>query len=520
MRLRLRIVAIVAGLAGLVLHTGGSLRAQSSEGRPKIVVGMGKTFVLDYATDIEKIAFTAPEIAEGVPANMRTVMVNGKSPGETSAVVWLNDGTRIQYDVVVTFSATRLEAARQQLAQEFGDKVRITGDSSGVYLTGTVPDAFASQRAELIGESVGHVVNLLKAAVPRQEQEITLKIRFADVDRSKSMSLGVNIIGAPGGIPFNVTTGANSASRFSNANGSPPTFSLTDALNILMFDPHANIGATIQALEANSVLQILAEPNLTTLNGHMASFTAGGEFPFPSVQASGGVAQVSISFREYGIKLKFTPTITPRGTIRLHLAPEVSSLDYANSLTVSGSTIPAMSTKKFDTEVELQFGQSFAIESLSKIPGLSSIPVLGKLFQSKTISKANSELVVIVTPELVAPIPEGQALPDLEFPTKFIEGPGVMKTAPQNPGPEKTGPAPERPKRDEIPVQELQKYEQEQKALQNSTQMPTDTGTGGGGGTGASTGGGASAGAPAWVMPIAVAPTVPNQTQNNKGTGQ
>ena len=170
------------------------------------------------------------------------------------------------------------------------------------------------------------------------------------------------------------------------------------------------------------MLQILAEPNLLAMNGHLATFVAGGEFPFPTLQGGGGgVGQVTIAFREFGIKLRFTPIITPRGTIRLHIAPEVSSLDFADALTANGGTVPALTTRKVETEVELEDGQSFAIaglldrqttESLSKIPGLGDIPILGKLFSSKTISRSNSELVVIVTPELVvADIAKEEPLP-------------------------------------------------------------------------------------------------------------
>ena len=473
-----RLVTEIALLAGLTL--GASLlRAQVAPGIARIDVGAGKTFILDTATDIERISVAAPEVADIVGVNMRSAMINGKVPGETSAVVWLTDGTRKQYDVIVSLSAIRLESAKEQISREFGDKVHLTGDTTAVYITGTVKDLFASQRAESIAETIGKAVNLLNVETPPQEQQILLKVKFADVDRSKSSSLGANFIGAPQGFPVNVTTGANSPPRFSAANAPTPGFTLSDALNILMFDPHLNLGATIQALQSNNVLQILAEPNLLAMNNHEASFVAGGEFPFPTLQGGGsGVGQVTIQFREFGIKLKFTPTITPRGTIRLHVAPEVSSLDYANALTVQGSTVPALNTRKIETEVELESGQAFAIaglldqrttEALSKIPGLADIPILGKLFTSKTISRSNSELLVIVTPELVAPIPTEKQVPGLPLPRTFLDGDGVLKTAPQTPGPEVTGPLTVKPPRSEIPVQEMQKIERDQLSRQTTS---------------------------------------------------
>jgi pilus assembly protein CpaC len=494
--MNVRIVDVV--LLTALAACASPLRAQSTPETGRILVGAGKTFVLDTASDIERISVASPETAEAVAVNTRSLLINGKAPGETSAIVWLSDGSRKEYDVHVSFSAAKLDAAREQIKNEFGDNVQITGDATAVYLTGTVKNIFASERAQAIGSSFGKVVNLLKVEIPPQEQEILLKVRFADVDRSKSMNLGINILGAPGGIPFNVTTGSNSPSRItglsgssvgSGATGGSTTVSLADALNILMFDPHANILATVQALEAENVLQILAEPNLLAMNGHLATFVAGGEFPFPTLQGGGGgVGQVTISFREFGIKLRFTPIITPRGTIRLHIAPEVSSLDFADALTVNGGTVPALTTRKLETEVELEDGQSFAIaglldrqttETLSRIPGLSDIPILGKLFSSKNISRSNSELVVIVTPELVAPMSREEPLPELVYPRTFLTGPGVATSAPRTPGKDKTGPPAALPRRNEISVQEMEKLQRDEQAqAQNAAAGTSDSGAG------------------------------------------
>ena len=271
-----------AALVTAIALCASALRAEVSTPAEKIVVSMGRAYLLDSPVDIERIAIVSPEVAESVPVSNRSVMINGKSPGETSAVVWLSNGTRKEYDVTVLFSATRLEAAKLQIQKEFDGNVELTGDNSAVYLTGKVKNIFESERAVTIGSTIGKVVNLLKVEVPAQEQQVLLRVKFADVDRSKSMSLGANVLGTPGGYPFNVTTGT-SPSRFTQlGNGTTPsTINLSDAMNILMFDPHANILTTIQALQANNVLQILAEPNLLAMNGHLASFVAGGEFPYP-----------------------------------------------------------------------------------------------------------------------------------------------------------------------------------------------------------------------------------------------
>ena len=240
------------------------------------------------------------------------------------------------------------------------------------------------------------------------------------------------------------------------------TFQLSDALNIFLFRPDLNLGATIRALQSKRMLEILAEPNVLAIDGKEASFLAGGEFPFPIVQGGQNAGAVTIQFREFGVKLTFLPNITPRGTVRLQVTPEVSSLDFANGLLFQGFNIPAISTRRVQTEIELESGQSFAIaglldnrvtESLSKVPGLGDIPLLGKLFQSRSMSKNNSELLVVVTPELVRPIPAGQPAPEVNMPVPFM--PEGAAAAPRTPGMEATGPVPVRLPKEPVPVEEL-----------------------------------------------------------------
>jgi pilus assembly protein CpaC len=171
---------------------------------------------------------------------------------------------------------------------------------------------------------------------------------------------------------------------------------------------------------------------------------------------------VSIQFREFGVRLGFLPTITPRGTIEMQVMPEVSALDFTNGLNVSGFNVPALTTRKLSTQVELSEGQSFAIgglldnrttETFEKIPFIGDIPILGKLFQSKSASKTNTELIVIVTPELVRPIPAGEPLPALKFPTPFLKS--NTGTYPRTPGIDATGPVPVTPPHDSMPIEKL-----------------------------------------------------------------
>jgi pilus assembly protein CpaC len=238
---------------------------------------------------------------------------------------------------------------------------------------------------------------------------------------------------------------------------------LTDALNIFLLRPDLNLAATIRALQRKLLLEVLAEPNVLAINGKQASFLAGGEFPFPMLQGGGGgLGQITVQFREFGIRLNFIPTITPRGSIRLQVAPEVSALDFANGLNIQGFQIPALNVRKVNTEVELEAGQSFAIgglldnrltENLARIPFLSNIPVLGKMFQSKSFNRQNTELLVIVTPELVRPIPSGQPLPEVKMPQEFL--PPNSTTSMQTPGMDVTGPVPASQQIGALPIETL-----------------------------------------------------------------
>jgi pilus assembly protein CpaC len=317
--------------------------------------------------------------------------------------------------------------------------------------------------------TLGKTVNLLRVEVPPVETQILLKVRFANVDRGASADLGVNLASTALNQNTSITTGQYNGLKVDQTG----TFSLSDALNIFLFRRDLNLGATIKALESKRLLETLAEPNVMAIDGKPASFLSGGEFPYPMVQGGAGVGAVTIAFREYGIRINFLPVITPRGTIRLQVSPEVSALDYANAVTFEGFTIPALSTRKISTEVELESGQSFVIaglldntmtETLNKIPGLANIPLLGKLFQTRARSKDNSELLVIVTPEVVRPIPAGQPVPELNYPQPFIKSNSSLPM--QQPGIDKTGPVPVEPSARIIPVEQLVQSQKQGQAAQ------------------------------------------------------
>lgn len=493
----------------------------SSEESPnELFVTVGKSVVVNSALPIERVSVGFGDIAEATAVAPTEVLVNGKAAGQTSLILWQQGGGKLFFDVTVQpsqfVSTSRADVIRREINKELpGQKIDINVENDLIFLRGTVKDVTSADRAVAIASASGKPVNLLYVNVPPPETQILLKVRFASVDRNVSNQLGINLF----------STGAtNTIGRVTTGQFSPPTLSsgsstgggggggggggvtsngvtatLTDALNLFFFRPDLNLGATIQALQQKGVVEVLAEPNVLAENGKQASFLAGGKFPYPVVQGGnvGGSTAVSIQFAQFGVLLNFIPTVTPRGTIRLQVAPEVSALDYANGVNISGFTVPGISVRNVSTEVELSEGQSFAIgglldnrenETFSKIPFIGDIPILGKFFQSKTKNRTNTELMIIVTPQIVRPIPAGQPVPLPNYPVPFL--PPNSTTAMATPGQNVTGPVPVTPPTASVPLESYIK------SLEEKPLIITSMGTGTGGGAGAAMGG-ASAGAAA-----------------------
>ena len=477
-------LAVAAGV--LCLFAGLPQAASAAELQTQntpLVVTVGKSLVLDNPMNIQRISLANGDLAEAVAVNPREVLINGKMAGETSLIIWQQGGPRLLFDLTIRSSNSHLDNVRGALARELpGQDVSVSLEGESVFLHGTAKDINSAERAASIAGTLGKVINLLHVVTPVEEPQILLRVKFADVDRSISSNLGFNLFstGATGSV------GGTSTQQFAPPTvtfptpGSPVTATLANALNLFVFRPDLNLGATIEALEGRNLLQILAEPNVLAMNGKQASFLSGGEFPVPVVQGGSNVGAVTIQFREFGVRLNFLPTITPRGTIRLQVSPEVSSLDYANGIEIQGFTVPAIATRKVQTEVELENHQSFAIaglldnrfnETLDKIPGIGSIPILGKLFQSRVLNKSNSELLVMVTPEIVRPIPDGQPKPDVPMVKPFMKEP--LKEAPRNPGIDVTGPVPVKPERETLPVEELQELQKKEQGPVTGSSQPT-----------------------------------------------
>ena len=463
-RRRILIAALTGVVLGAMRMWGQAAPQQSSR---ELVLTAGKSLVVSSAADIERIAVGFGDIAEARAIGLREVLLDGKAPGETSLIIWQRGGNKLFFDVSVrpntTNLRTRLETLRRQIQEQLpGQNIIANFENDSIFLTGTAKDLVSVDRAAAIAGAVGKVVNLLYVEVPPTDVQILLKVQFASVDRNNTTELGLNLIstGATNTIG-RVTTGQFSPPTVTPPTGGATTVTLSDALNFFLFRPDLNLGLTIKALQTRGLFEVLAEPNVLAINGKQASFLAGGEFPYPILQGGGGgIGTVTIAFREFGVRLNFLPVITPRGTIRLEVAPEVSALDYTAGLVFQGFTIPGLTTRRVQTEIELETGQSFAIgglidrrltETVEKVPLLSSVPLLGKLFQSKSFNKQNNELLVIVTPEIVRPIPQGHALPHIDNPAPLTGS----DTMPRTLGLSVTGPMPVTPANPSIPVEKL-----------------------------------------------------------------
>ena len=393
-------------------------QSAAPEGAMPLRVMVGKSLLINSTERLSRISVTDPNIATATVMTPTQILVNGRSPGEISLIIWDELDRSRSFDLRVDVDvSTCAEEERRVFPDE---QISVTPSRSAIVLSGHVSNEEVYKRAgELASAYSPKVVNVLTFG-PVGAQEVLLQVKFAEVDRSVLTQLGVNFIstGAANTIGT-ITTGQYGG--FGTQTITPPSAgtpsgttstTVSNLLNLFVFRPDINLGAVVEALETKNLLQILAEPNLIAVNGKEASFLAGGQFPFPIVQPGQGFTAVTISFKEFGVRLQFTPIITPAGNIHLKVAPEVSTLDFANALTISGFTVPALSTRKAETEFELQDGQSFVIAGLldnrvtdvyNKIPGLGDIPVLGVFFRSKSVQKSNSELMVLCTVHRISP---------------------------------------------------------------------------------------------------------------------
>src|SRR5579863_241264 len=420
-----------AHLGGAMVALGLVLGAATAYGQSAedLRLTVGKSVVIDYPSDIRQISTSSPDIVDASPVTTREILLHGKGLGNATLVVWSKTGERTFYNVTVDLN---LESLRRILKDSFPNE-QIVPESSrdSLPLNGKMSTKEVADRAIALASNFAKsVINNMDLAVPPVEKQVLLRVRFAELDRTKSEQYGINWFSQAGQTGFFASTQQSGIGSTTNTGpGAQNTLSIASALNIFAFDPKLNLGAFIQALQSESILQILAEPNLMTTNGKEAYFLVGGEFPVPVLQGGGSAGAVTVQFKEFGIRLRFTPVVTGNGTIKLHLTQEVSTIDAANGVTFNGFVIPAIATRRTESDVELGDGQSFAVsglldnrdtESFNKLPFLSSIPVLGTLFKSKNVNKTRTELVLLVTPQVTMPLGPSEPRPEIAFPKDFL----------------------------------------------------------------------------------------------------
>jgi pilus assembly protein CpaC len=414
-----------------------TLPPQSAEpqGSAPLRVMVGKSLLINTTTGrISRVSVTDDTVASVKPLTPTQILINGRSPGEVSLIIWDELERSRSFDLRVDVDVSACAEEEHRVFPE--EQISVTPSRAAIVLSGHVTTEDVAKRAgELATAYSKNVINVLTFG-PVGAQEVLLEVKFAEVDRSALTQLGINIFstGAANLIGTSSTGqyGGFGSQQITQTQGqsAPVTTNQTisNVLNMFLFQPNIHLGAVIEALETKNLLQILSEPTLIAVNGKKASFLAGGQFPFPIVQPGNGFTAVTISFKEFGVRLEFTPVIMPNGNIHLTVAPEVSTLDYADSLTISGFTVPALSTRKAETEFELRDGQSFVIAGLidnrvtdtwNKVPGLGDIPILGAFFKSKSISKSNSELMVLCTVHRISP--NNEPPPGPKNPKPFID---------------------------------------------------------------------------------------------------
>ena len=422
-----KVIALVAFIIVILVATPQAQQYSAYSGAPGAVTAgtppavsntttvdllVGRSTILNLNAPIARVSLTVPDIADAMVTTPQQVLVHGKTPGTISLFVWDRAGGITTYEVNVRRDLSQLIDQMKQLFP--GEPIVVTGSGKDVVISGTVTSKYVIDKAADVAsgyvEKKENVVNLLKQQEGVASNQVLLRVRFAEVSRSAMQELGASLIanGLNGQWFGRTTTQQFAAPNFDQSVPGGLTFS--DFLNVFLFNSKHDIGAVIRALSSKGMFESLAEPNLIASNGKEASFLAGGEYPYPIVQPGSGGNAITITFKEFGVRLNFTPTVLAGDLISLHVRPEVSTLDFTNAIILEGFRVPALTTRRTETEVELQDGQTFAIAGLmnntvnntmQKIPGIGDVPILGNLFKSRAYQKDQTELVVMITPQII-----------------------------------------------------------------------------------------------------------------------
>jgi pilus assembly protein CpaC len=403
-------------------------RASFKQNKEPVAVNVlvGQSRVINFDRPVGRFSVSNPEIAEAVLVTPDQVLVNGKAFGQVNFIAWEQSGGEyLVFDVYVRANLSLIDSQIRALFPK--DDIRLSQANGSVVISGSVADPKTATQVDSVVQAAGFkTVNMLASPVKNVAQ-VQLQVRVAEVNRSKLRDYSTSFMSIPQGGTSGYVNSGGGPSSLKEATTSPVSTALeallSPALNLFVFNRQINTSAMLRLLKTQGAFRELAEPNLIAMDGQQASFLAGGEFPVPVIQAGGGGDNVAmtIMFKEYGVRLNFKPTIIDEDHIRLELEPEVSTIDFANGVKLSGFVIPALRTRRAKTGLELRDGQSFALaglldnsetRTLSRVPIVSDIPVLGALFKSKSFQKNETELMFIVTAHLVKPV-ERDDLPQM-----------------------------------------------------------------------------------------------------------
>jgi pilus assembly protein CpaC len=415
------LIPVLISLATTGLTWAAEVSSSELQTMSKLNLLAGKSIVLKSRETVKRVSIANPEIADFVLISPNELYITGKSVGTTNMTLWQSQGGYRVFDMTVGFDVAQLKQEINDILPNESD-LRVTSTNNSITLSGRISNATNLSQALTLARSYASEDKVNNLVEVRGVQQVMLEVRVAEMQRNLARRIGVNFnyLTQSGNLGYTFLGGLTG---FDDEG----ILRLSDSVNAL-FQFTSN-GTTwtgvIDALKSDGLVKVLAEPTLIALSGKSASFLAGGEYPIPVPQ---GNDTISIEYREFGVRLSFTPTVLSDNKINIHVAPEVSNLDFSTAVQFEGFITPGLTTRRAETVIELADGQSFAIagllsdnsrDTINKFPLLGDIPVIGALFRSREFQRNETELVIIATPHLVKPLDQKKQ----PLPTDFYQRP-------------------------------------------------------------------------------------------------